>query len=134
MEFANNERQFDLNQYESGHAFTVMGQITRSDNWRTPSVSLPVPASTSGASNSANTPSSQKKRLAQVTVVRAEIGANGKPFNSHKHNKTAVISIYNEEDANVDYLLQKTLHEMKEENLVLVRNSGLKFTDQEGTR
>jgi len=67
--------------------------------------------------------------------VRADISREtGKPSNFHKHDKHVHINLYDENDANVSYVLRRTKDEMNEPSLLLVGSNGLTLHDQEGTK
>lgn len=82
-----------------------------------------------------STPSVPRRRiLATVKVVRADIGANGKPCNMLYHQTTTHINLYNEDQARLTYITSKVREEMDDQNLVIVGPNGLLYHDQDGTR
>ena len=138
IEFANNNGEFELNDYNDRSIFSL---IVDNDDSATgganPSVS---PSSNTGNASqlgatvrAASTPL-KRHCLTTVKVVRADIGSNGKPCNFHFHQSTAHINIYSEEQACVDYITSKVRSEMGDETLVLVGPNGLLYYDQDGTR
>ena len=74
-----------------------------------------------------------RKALATVKIVKAEIGANRKPIVMHQA-EIALVRIFAEEDANVNYIERKVRQEMDDNTLLIVGATGLRYTDQEGTR
>ena len=134
IEFANNNGEFELNDYNDRSIFSL---IVDNDDSATgganPSVS---PSSNTGNASqlgatvrAASTPL-RRHCLTTVKVVRADIGSNGKPFNFYFHELTAHINIYSEEQASVDYTTSKVCSETGDEILVLVGPNGLLHYDQ----
>ena len=128
LEFPEDDGTFSLENYGEGTYFTVSSAnqfqnqqhvSTRQEN--TPPAPPPLNAS-------------RRRSLGGVKIVRADIGANGKPENIHVHNHTVHVNLYSESEANVNHILHKVKEEMNDDRLVLVNNNCLEILDQEGTR
>lgn len=129
VEFSDADGKFDLNDYADQHQFEVVSQNDdRNLTFRTPATSLQP---------STSTPSSSSQRraapLTTVKVVRADLGANGKPCNFNILNMASHINIYREEDACVAFIEERVRQEMGDETLKLVGTTGLVYYEQEGT-
>ena len=132
VEFPSDDGSFQLMNFPDKTRFTV---TTGEDQSTSASISSFYPAVPQvAATSSSQTPQSQRRPLATVKIVRADIGTSGKPSNIIVHNLNIFVNIYSEHQANIGYISQKVREEMGDDELILVGPNGLVYYDQEGTR
>ena len=121
--------RFDFNSYDDQYSFDVVGAMENfafSTPQRHVQSSTPMPSQSSQARRPLCT--------VKATRTRADLGTNGRPSNSHRHNQHAFINLYSEEEACVTFELSKIKLEMQDESLMLVGSNGLAYADQEKTK
>jgi len=60
--------------------------------------------------------------------------ASGKPIDMLRFNNLLSIPLFNDEDANVGYILGKVKERIGSEDVILIYTNGLKYQNDEGTR
>ena len=92
----------------------------------------PSTANESTPSTSRTVP--KRSPLVCVKVIRADIGESGKPYNMNFYNMVAHINLYNEGEANVNFIKTKVREEMADIDLTIVGSNGLEILHQDGTQ
>ena len=151
LEFPNENGKFNFVGVEGGTSFKVTGDKNTPAGCRAPSISQSGTPSTSAfgsfstiasipwAVNSSQvnvtaSSSNSSKPKATVKVLFADMSPNGKPVVNPISPLPTFVPIFKENDSNVPHLLSNVEANLKENNLMLVSNSGHEYIDEIGTR
>ena len=143
VEFANDDGQFNLENFDDHSEFEVMGNHSElrvsSTTFSTPNVTLNNSATATASHSTPRSSAKKLEALAKVKIIKGVLNSNGKPQAAQQspnpgEKNCAIINIYSEEDACVNFITLKMRHELRDATLQMTDTNGIIFADQEGTR
>lgn len=129
----NTSGKFNLDEYETESRFRVVVNTNQQQSSSSPNPFFNPPSINRRVSSSQSS-SIRRSTLAVVKVVRADLDPNGKPINCHRYNLTTHVPIYNDDQANLLYIVRNVRTQMEESDLEIVGPNGMRYYDEEGTR